>query len=96
MPRPQNEEEATVMDKILWDFMMKKTLNNVTYFNENFKIADILVAGETKVSDEDRLKDISSRSREQECPKNGEFQVFDPLSGNYGHAHPLSCNRPTY
>ena len=44
-----NEEE--IMAKVQTDFMMTKADNNLTYLNENMKMVDVYVAGETKISD---------------------------------------------
>ena len=34
---PQNKEEEEMVDKLLWDYMMKKAANNVSYIIENSK-----------------------------------------------------------
>ena len=70
------------MDKILWDFMMTKTNNNITFINENYKVTDIWVAAESKVSDEEMSKDLSAfGTREQVFPRSSYFQMFHSISG---------------
>ena len=52
---PQNNEELEVLDKVLWDFMVKQVFNNLTFFIEDNNFAGIWM--ETKVSEEDKLSE---------------------------------------
>ena len=82
LPRPQTKEEETLMDKVLWDFMMTKTMNNLTFINENHKVADIWAGGISYVSEEESSKDLSIfGSREHIFPESGHFQLFHSSTG---------------
>ena len=84
LQRPQTEEEVSLMDKVLWDFMMTKTSKNLTFINEKHKVTDIWVGGESYLSEEENSKDLSlygNGTRENVFPESGHFQMFHSSTG---------------
>ena len=55
MSLPQNVEEEKIMDKILWDYMMKKAANNITQLIEDKNTIWISIAGETEFIPEESV-----------------------------------------
>ena len=75
MPIPQTQEEERLMDKTLWDYMMKKSTNNLTYLIENYELTEIWVAGQSEPGDEE-----DSESRELFYPPKGIVELFHPVT----------------
>ena len=79
---PQNEEELEVMDKAMWDFMMKRVSNNVTFLIKNKKFVGMWMAAETKLSEAEKSSEVEKfLSRDITYPNNGQFQWYHTLTG---------------
>jgi hypothetical protein len=77
MTVPQTEEEMQIIDKIMWDFLMKKASNNLTLLNERGNGAgEVWVAGETDVNS----FDLSTNPREQTYPSDGMMRLVHPMT----------------
>ena len=76
MTIPQSEEENRMMDKILWDYMRKKTSNDEQFLIERKKIHDIWVASETKLWKDDGLNE-----HEQVYPEGGYENLYHSITG---------------
>ena len=77
---PQNEDEEKMMDKLILDYYLKVSGLNESSIPLAFSVK---VIGETLLLNEDttnkKLKELEER--EQTYPKNGEMELFHPLTG---------------
>ena len=74
---PQNEEEESVLLKLVENFVLKKVSNNRTYLKDNDVTVMYWLAGESK----EIPVDLSNSSWEQAYPPNGEATYFHPITG---------------
>ena len=74
---PQNEEEESVLLKLVENFILKKVSNNRTYLKDNDVTIMYWLAGESK----EIPVDLSNSSWEQAYPPNGEATYFHPITG---------------
>ena len=74
---PQNEEEESVLAKLVENFVMKKVANNRTYLKDNEFAVMYWLAGESI----EIRKDLYNSSREQAYAPNGETTYFHPITG---------------
>ena len=81
MSIPQTEEEENLMDQTLWDYLLKKTGNNLTHIVENYLIRAIYVAGITDPAFSDPGKPAAGESRELFFPKDGFLNLVHPITG---------------
>ena len=84
MTVPETLEEVNLMHKVMWNYMMKKAENNLTYLSHYNKITDIHPGGETKLEDmEEGLPNIQSdiENREGLWPEKGFNQFYHPITG---------------
>ena len=86
MSVPLNDEEEELMDKIMWDYQMKKAANNLTFLIEKGKFVDAHLGGETKTYD---LKELfpnlerMAETREALYPRNGYFKYYNSVTGEH-------------
>ena len=78
------------MDQVLWNFMMKKANNNITYITDNWRTAGIWLAGQTKEPFLFETTNFTWETRENSWPKNGELKLFHPMTGNPLYPHRLN------
>ena len=82
LQRPETKEEEDLMDRLLWNFMLTKAENNITFLTENYKVVDIWAGGVSKVPEQEKLKDLSSSgTREHVYPPGNRFQLFHSFTG---------------
>ena len=77
MPVPQTEAEDALMDKVLWDYMSKKTANNLSVVINSPDVVTIMVAGNTRINNQE----FSTFSREQTYSANGLLELVHPMKG---------------
>ena len=76
MQLPQNEEEENLFDNLIWDYLRKRTNNDISEIVNTFmKMGWILVAAETRV---DEKGQVLPDSRELVYPPGGEVELFHP------------------
>lgn len=75
---PQNEEEEELLDKILWDFQLKRYSNNLTRVNEDAVATMTFVAAETKQLNKES-QEIDPRK--QTFAPNGVLDLVHPFTG---------------
>ena len=92
---PQNAEEEAVMDKTVWDFMMKKAENNESYLVENNQTIQFLISAETEYVPEELVGEkleemgIGLNSRGNSYAPKGQLEYFQSWTGA-----PLKIHRP--
>ena len=92
MSLPQNMEEEKIMDKVLWDFMMKKASNNISHLVEKGRSILILIAAETEFipeeSVDEKLEELGLEdSRECTYAKNGKLEYYQSWTGTQLKLH---------
>ena len=81
---PQSEEEERLLDKTMWNYMMKRANNNITFLNENKKITEVFVGGQSRLSDlEETITNVYSELKQKKgvYPKTGYFKFYHPVTG---------------
>ena len=83
---PQNKEEEDAIDKVLWDFQLKRVSNNMTKLIEDGPSVMIYVAATTRMVEEDAVESkfnsmgFDMNSRQQTFPPNGELDLVHPFT----------------
>ena len=77
---PQNEIEEQLMDKTIWDYLVKKSSNNITLLEKIS--AKIQVGGETSSVIEKGFQNVqaSINSREGLYPDGGYYEFYHPVT----------------
>ena len=82
MSLPQSHEEEKLMDKTLWDFMMKKAANKMSHLIEEEHTIWIHIAAESEFVPEDSVRSklaefgIDADSREGYYAPNGKLDFY--------------------
>ena len=77
---PQNKKEEEMVDKLLWDYMMKKAANNVSYIIENSKQMKTFTSTITRPIDIGDMSD-SYDPRQMTFPPQGKQDLIHSLTG---------------
>ena len=103
---PQNKEEEDLLDKLAWDYQMKKASNNLTYLIDKGSATWVFVAAGTENlddnSEEKRLKElgVASNPRQSTYPVNENLDLFHLWTGapivNYREGFVLQQSRSFY
>ena len=80
MTIPQTEEEEKLMDKTLWDYLMKKAANNLTQLAETYTVAEVVVAGRTDPALIQHGVPAAGEARELYYPEGGMVDLIHPVS----------------
>ena len=83
MTVPQTEEEKEYMDKIFWEYKMKKAGNDIDILIDKFKIMEAHAGGETNTDDYiDSIQDLNSKllNRNGLFPKGGYYKYYHPVT----------------
>ena len=75
------------MDKTLWNFMLKKTNNNLTYLTDAWRMEGIWLGGQTKEPFLYATTNFTWESRKNSWPMHGELELVHPLTGKRIHPH---------
>ena len=75
------QEEEDLMDKILWNFMLKKANNNLTYLTDYWRHEGIWLAGQTKAPFLFETSNFTWESRRNSWPLDGKLKLFHPVTG---------------
>lgn len=74
------------MDKMMWEYQMKKASNNLTFLNEKRKVVDLHLGGETKTADLTELfpnLEKMKETREALYPKDGYFKYYHSVTDEH-------------
>ena len=78
-PLPQNEEEDKMLDKTIWDYMIKRAANNISDIVEKGNIVVVWVGGESVL--ESQGSNGIKNFKELVYPLNGELNWTHPWTG---------------
>ena len=93
MSLPQSLEEEKLMDKTIWDFMMTKAANNMSYLIEEVHTITIFISAESEFVPEDsvgsKLADlgIDVDSREAYYAPNGKLDFYQSWTNEKLRVH---------
>ena len=100
MSLPQSSVEEKIMDKVLWNFMMKKAAGNMSKLIEETISVGIIIAAETEFIPDDAVGSklselgIDENSREQYFP-NGQVEYYHSWTGARLDIHREGFVNPT-
>ena len=77
MTVPQTKEEESFFDKTLWDYISKKTANNLSALIDKTDMHTLWFGGQTPIREEE----FSTLTRESTYANNGVMDVFNPTTG---------------
>ena len=90
---PQSKDEEKLMNKAMWNYMMKKADNNLTYINHNHKVADIHAGGETNL---DNIEEVFSNMNSDIKDREALYPNMDIMNTSTQLQQPKSHPTKTY